>query len=48
MANVSNSPQVRYQDGTLERMLRKKGPDSWTYRWVERGSGKRRHLGSAG
>ena len=44
MANVSNSPQVRYQDGTLERMLRKKGPDIWTYRWVERGSGKRRRV----
>ena len=42
-----NSPRqkrLRYQNGTLERMPRKSGPDIWTYRWVERGSGKRRRV----
>jgi integrase len=33
--------RVRYQNGTLERVSRKRGPDIWTYRWMERGSGKR-------
>lgn len=36
--------RLRYQNGTLERMTRKKGPDIWTYRWMERGSGKRRRV----
>ena len=36
--------RVRYQNGTLERMARKNGPDIWTYRWVERSSGKRRRV----
>lgn len=36
--------RLRYQNGTLERMTRKSGPDIWTYRWVERGSGKRRRV----
>ena len=35
---------MRYQNGTLERMARKNGPDIWTYRWVERTSGKRRRV----
>jgi integrase len=40
--------RLRYQNGTLERMARKTGPDIWTYRWVERTSGMRRrvHLGT--
>lgn len=36
--------RLRYQNGTLERMTRKSGPDIWTYRWVERGTGKRRRI----
>ena len=36
--------RLRYQNGTLERMTRKSGPDIWTYRWVERTSGKRRRV----
>jgi integrase len=36
--------RLRYQNGTLERMTRKSGPDIWTYRWVERGTGKRRRV----
>jgi integrase len=36
--------RLRYQNGTLERLTRKSGPDIWTYRWVERGSGKRRRV----
>jgi integrase len=43
MASESNH-QVRYQNGTLERMARKKGPDVWTYRWVDHASGKRRRV----
>jgi integrase len=33
--------RVRYQKGTLERKSRKKGPDVWTYRWVDRSTGTR-------
>jgi integrase len=36
--------RLRYQNGTLERMTRQNGSDIWTYRWVERGSGKRRRI----
>jgi hypothetical protein len=36
------TPQVRYQDGTLERMPHKKGPDDWMYRWIDHNSWKRR------
>lgn len=36
--------RVRYQNGTLERMARRSVPDIWTYRWVERGTGKRRRV----
>ena len=36
--------RVRYQNGTLERKPRKSGPDIWTYRWVERGTGIRRRV----
>ena len=36
--------RLRYQNGTLERMSRKNGPDIWTYRWVERMNGKRRRV----
>ncbi|HUN86768.1 MAG TPA: hypothetical protein VMU48_20475 [Terracidiphilus sp.] len=36
--------RLRHQNGTLERQTRKSGPDIWTYRWVERGSGKRRRV----
>jgi integrase len=44
---VNSAPserRLRYQNGTLERKTRKKGPDIWTFRWVERGSGKRRRV----
>jgi len=36
--------RLRYQNGTLERMTRRSGPDIWTYRWVDRASGKRRRV----
>ena len=36
--------RVRYQNGTLERKSGKSGPDIWTYRWVERGTGIRRRV----
>ena len=36
--------RLRYQNGTLERMARKNGPDIWTYRWVERTNGKRHRV----
>ncbi len=36
--------RVRYQNGTLERKSRKKGPDVWTYRWVDRTTGARRRV----
>jgi integrase len=36
--------RLRDQIGTLERMTRRNGSDIWTYRWVERGSGKRRRV----
>jgi integrase len=36
--------RVRYQNGTLERMARKIGPDIWTFRWAERASGRRRRV----
>jgi len=36
--------RLKYQNGTLERMPRKSGPDLWTYRWVEHTSGKRRRV----
>jgi integrase len=42
--NSQQERRLRYQNGTLERMTRKSGPDIWTYRWVERGSGKRRRV----
>ncbi len=35
---------LRYQNGTLERMARKSGLDIWTYRWVERDTGRRRRV----
>jgi len=34
----------RYQEGTLELISRKKGPDIWTYRWSERATGKRKRV----
>jgi integrase len=36
--------RLRYQNGTLERMTRKSGPDIWTYRWIDRAIGKRRRV----
>jgi len=42
--NSRQDRRLRYQNGTLERMTREKGADIWTYRWVERGSGKRRRV----
>lgn len=36
--------RVRYQNGTLERKSRKRGPDVWTYRWVDRSTGLRRRV----
>lgn len=39
--NSQKQRRVRYQNGTLERKARKKGPDVWTYRWVDRASGTR-------
>jgi integrase len=41
---ASHDRGLRYQNGTLERMARKSGPDIWTYRWVDRASGKRRRV----
>jgi len=38
IANTRN----RYQEGTIERVARAKGPDVWVYRWRETGAdGKR-------
>ena len=36
--------RVRYQNGTLERKAHKRGPDIWTYRWVDKDPGKRRRV----
>lgn len=41
---ISRERRLRYQNGTLERVTRKRGPDIWTYRWVERGGGRRRRV----
>lgn len=38
------TPQMRYQEGTIEQKPRKKGPDIWTYRWKDHASGKRRRV----
>ena len=42
--STTQDRRLRYQNGTLERMTRKCGPDIWTYRWVDRASGKRRRV----
>ena len=42
--NSQQERRLRYQNGTLERMARKGGPDVWTYRWVERDAGRRRRV----
>jgi hypothetical protein len=36
--------RLRYQNGTLERVERQNSPDIWTFRWVERETGKRRRV----
>src|SRR6185437_7303698 len=42
--NLLKQRQLRYQNGTLERISRKIGPDVWTYRWVDHATGKRRRV----
>lgn len=36
--------RVRYQNGTLEHMPRKSGPDVWTYRFVDRANDRQRRV----
>lgn len=36
-------PLTRYQEGSIERIKRAKGPDKWVFRWRETTDGKTKH-----